>query len=60
MLEGKTVIITGGAMGIGRYMSHTFADAGANLVQLYTGLVYEGPGLVRKILKQAAGYGSAQ
>lgn len=25
-------------------------DAGANLVQLYTGLVYEGPGVVRKIL----------
>lgn len=37
-----------------------FLDAGANLVQLYTGLVYEGPGLVRKILKQAAGYGRAQ
>ncbi len=32
MLEGTTVIITGGAMGIGRYMSHTFAEAGANLV----------------------------
>lgn len=25
-------------------------DAGANLVQVYSGLVYEGPGLVRKIL----------
>jgi dihydroorotate dehydrogenase len=26
--------------------------AGANLVQLYTGLVYEGPGLVRRILER--------
>ena len=25
-------------------------DAGAVLVQLYTGLIYEGPGLVREIL----------
>ena len=25
--------------------------AGADLVQVYTGLVYEGPGLVRRILK---------
>lgn len=27
-----------------------FLDAGADLVQLYTGLVYEGPGLVRRLL----------
>ncbi len=26
-------------------------DAGATLLQVYTGLVYEGPGLVKKILK---------
>lgn len=26
-------------------------DAGASLVQLYTGFIYEGPGLVKKILK---------
>jgi dihydroorotate dehydrogenase len=26
-------------------------DAGATLVQLYTGLVYEGPGLVKRILR---------
>jgi len=26
-------------------------DAGANLVQVYTGLVYEGPGLVKRILQ---------
>ncbi|MEM7336016.1 MAG: dihydroorotate dehydrogenase (quinone), partial [Chloroflexota bacterium] len=26
-------------------------DAGASLVQLYTGLVYEGPGLVGKMLR---------
>jgi dihydroorotate dehydrogenase len=28
-----------------------FLQAGADLVQLYTGLVYEGPGIVRRILK---------
>ncbi|MBP6812585.1 MAG: quinone-dependent dihydroorotate dehydrogenase [Saprospiraceae bacterium] len=27
-------------------------DAGADLVQVYTGLIYEGPGLVRKILEK--------
>ena len=27
-------------------------DAGATLVQIYTGLVYEGPGLVKRILKE--------
>jgi dihydroorotate dehydrogenase len=25
-------------------------DLGATLIQLYTGLIYEGPGLVKKIL----------
>jgi dihydroorotate dehydrogenase len=26
-------------------------DAGASLVQLYTGLIYRGPGIVREILR---------
>jgi dihydroorotate dehydrogenase len=30
-------------------------DAGANLIQLYTGLVYEGPGLVKRICKGLVG-----
>jgi dihydroorotate dehydrogenase len=30
-------------------------DAGAELVQIYTGLIYRGPGLVRKIAKQEPG-----
>ena len=29
-------------------------DAGATLVQIYTGLVYEGPGLVRRIVRGLA------
>ena len=29
-------------------------DAGASLVQLYTGLVYRGPGLVRAIAREAS------
>jgi dihydroorotate dehydrogenase len=49
---------TGGTVpiiGVGGVMSPEDAaakiDAGASLVQIYTGLVYEGPGLVRRILK---------
>ncbi|MBB5517260.1 quinone-dependent dihydroorotate dehydrogenase [Amphiplicatus metriothermophilus] len=30
--------------------------AGASLIQLYTALVYEGPGLVRRILRELPGY----
>jgi dihydroorotate dehydrogenase len=26
-------------------------EAGANLIQLYTGFVYEGPGVVKRILR---------
>ncbi|MCU0305601.1 MAG: quinone-dependent dihydroorotate dehydrogenase [Thermoanaerobaculales bacterium] len=48
----------GGALpviGVGGIMSAADAraklEAGATLVQLYTGLVYEGPGLVRRVLE---------
>ena len=27
-------------------------NAGANLIQIYTGFIYEGPGFVKSILKQ--------
>ncbi len=63
LTEMSTAIIarivehTGGAIpiiGVGGIMSPEDAraklDAGATLVQLYTGLVYEGPGLVKRIL----------
>ncbi len=49
-LDGALPII-----GVGGIMSPEDAraklDAGATLVQLYTGLIYEGPGLVKNILK---------
>ncbi len=49
-LEGKLPLI-----GVGGISSAADAramlDAGASLVQVYTGLIYEGPGLVKKILK---------
>jgi len=48
---GKEVVI----IGVGGINSAQAAkeklEAGADLVQVYTGLVYEGPGLVRNILK---------
>jgi dihydroorotate dehydrogenase len=31
-------------------------DAGASLVQLYTGLIFRGPGLVAECVKATAGY----
>ena len=33
-----------------------FLDAGADLVQLYTGLVYQGPGLIRRVLRGASAH----
>ena len=49
---------TGGSIpivGVGGVMGPEDAraklDAGATLIQLYTGLVYEGPGLVKRILR---------
>ena len=49
--NGKLPVIgVGGisdATGIQRMM-----DAGAVLVQIYTGLIYEGPGLVKRILHE--------
>ena len=54
----KAHLITEGALpiiGVGGIDSTETAwtklEAGANLIQLYTGLVYQGPGLVRQILK---------
>lgn len=48
--EGKLPII-----GVGGIMSGEDAkemlDAGASLVEIYTGFIYEGPGLVKRILK---------
>jgi len=43
------IIGVGGIMGPGD--ARAKLDAGASLVQVYTGLVYEGPGLVKRILR---------
>ena len=49
--EGRIPII-----GVGGIMNEKDAmeklDAGADLVQIYTGFIYEGPGLVKRILKK--------
>ncbi len=50
-------------IGVGGIMSPADAqeklDAGAALVQLYTGLIYAGPGLVRDILKSTLIFSTA-
>lgn len=43
------IIGVGGIMGPGD--ARAKLDAGASLVQVYTGLIYEGPGLVKRILR---------
>jgi dihydroorotate dehydrogenase len=49
--NGKFFII--GVGGIHDHVSmKAHIDAGADLVQVYTGLIYEGPFLVKRILKQ--------
>ncbi len=54
---GSEVVI----VGVGGIMSASDADetlsAGADLVQLYTGLVYRGPGLVREVSEGVKGFG---
>jgi dihydroorotate dehydrogenase len=47
---GKLPVIGVGGIFDATGVQH-FLDAGATLVQLYTGMVYEGPGLVKRILK---------
>jgi dihydroorotate dehydrogenase len=49
-LDGALPVIgVGGIMG--PEDARAKLDAGATLVQLYTGLIYEGPGLVKRILE---------
>jgi len=43
------VIASGGVMG--PHQAQEKLDAGAVLVQLYSGLIYAGPGLVKRILE---------
>lgn len=46
---GKVPIIGVGGIASPRHVQEKL-DAGASLVQVYTGLIYEGPGLVKKLL----------
>ena len=49
-LSGSGALIMGCGGVHDRASLQNFLDAGADLVQIYTGLVYEGPGLVRRLL----------
>ncbi len=44
------IIAVGGIMSVGDAMN--MFDAGASLIQLYTGFIYQGPGLVRRINRE--------
>ena len=51
MLEGKITIIGVGGVDSGKSAFDKFL-AGANFIQLYTGMVYQGPNIVAKIKKE--------
>ena len=46
-LAGKVALVTGCNTGLGQAMAIALAEAGADVVQIYTGLIYQGPQLVR-------------
>ena len=46
--ERLTVIASGGVMSVADYQERI--DAGADLVQVYTGFIYEGPKLIQDIV----------
>jgi dihydroorotate dehydrogenase len=49
-VDGKVPIVSVGGIMNPEDAQHRL-DLGATLIQLYTGLIYQGPGLVRKIIK---------
>jgi dihydroorotate dehydrogenase len=51
-LTGGSVPIVGVGGIMGPEDARAKLDAGATLIQLYTGLVYDGPGLVKRILRE--------
>jgi dihydroorotate dehydrogenase len=52
-LGARVPIVAAGGIDSARHAQDAF-DAGADLVQLYTGLIYRGPGLVREIAESRA------
>jgi dihydroorotate dehydrogenase len=48
-LGASVPIVAAGGIDSARHARDAF-DAGADLVQLYTGLIYRGPGLVREVV----------
>lgn len=48
---GRIPVIASGGIFTGKDANEKF-DAGASLVQVWTGFVYEGPGIVKKMIKQ--------
>ncbi|HJR80095.1 MAG TPA: quinone-dependent dihydroorotate dehydrogenase [Anaerolineales bacterium] len=51
LVNGKIPIVSAGGIMTPEDAKHRL-DLGATLIQLYTGLIYHGPGLVKKILEQ--------
>ena len=56
LVDGKIPVVAVGGVMCAEDVKEKI-DAGATLVQIYTGLVYRGPGLVKEILLELAGQG---
>jgi dihydroorotate dehydrogenase len=54
-LRGEVPIIAAGGI-LGGAQARAKLEAGAELVQLYTGLIYRGPGLVREAVRATSGF----
>ena len=58
-LTGKVALVTGCNTGLGQAMAIALAEAGADVVQIYTGLIYKGPALVHEVAKALKQLGKA-
>jgi len=55
LIEGQVVLVTGGAQGIGRYISHTFARAGAKVAVADVGSTEKVVGELQDLTSDAMG-----
>jgi len=49
---GKSLLIVGAGGIITPADARRMLDAGANLIQIYSSFIYEGPGIVKKMIQE--------